>query len=86
MDSMQCNWFYAVYFDSTQCNRLNAVRFDLPGIVKVQTEVGIEAEAKVVVHHKDLGIVLVGLGWGDKLLPVRPGGRGVLRQRPEFKQ
>jgi hypothetical protein len=54
-----------------------------PGIVEVQAEVGIQAEAEVVVHDEDLRVVLVGLGRGHELLPVRPGGRRVLRQRPD---
>jgi hypothetical protein len=51
--------------------------------MEVQAEVGVEAEAEVVVHDEDLCVVLVGLGRGHELLPVRTGGRRVLRQRPD---
>ncbi len=51
--------------------------------MEIQAEVGVEAEAEVVVHDEDLCVVLVGLGRGHKLLPVRPGGRRVLRQWPD---
>ncbi len=54
--------------------------------MEVQAEVGVEAEAEVVVHDKDLCVVLVGLGRGHELLPVRTGGRRVLRQRPDTKE
>ena len=53
--------------------------------MEVQAEVGVEAEAEVVVHDEDLCVVLVSLGRGHELLPVRPGGRRVLRERPKQK-
>ncbi len=36
----------------------------LSGVVEVQTKVGVDADAKVVVHDEDLRVILIGDGGG----------------------
>ena len=55
--------------------RCELLRLLLPRVVEVEAEVGVEAEAEVVVHHEYLRVVLVSLGRADSL-------RGVLGYGP----